>query len=224
MPMNKKIKSLKRSFLVACGLEDDPAVYGDRLVSSAEMNKFYDVQDLLENRGVPVNSVDRDGYTAMHKACDRGLEVVADAIKPFKPDTTIQTRDGFTPWHMAAFCTFTGDGQISILRSFKPSAEELNIKNVQGKTMLHIAARTATPEFLDIALNLGADPTIKDNDGRTPLDVARDNGRDADIIAKLEKAPAARTVRTRFRDTTAADVADKKGHGTLSKPIRNHKS
>ena len=41
-----------------------------------------------------------------------------------------------------------------------------------GSTMLHLAAETGAAEMVQLLLSSGADPTIKNNGGLTPLDVA----------------------------------------------------
>lgn len=194
MQWKNKFRRLKHEFLTAVGARDEGTfdIHGQRLVNAAEMNKFYSVQSLLEDWEVPVDSKDRDGYTAMHKACHRGLEIVADTIRPFEPDTSIQTVDGYTCWHMAAICSLGGEPQTKIIQKFSPSAEVLDLKNTEGKTMLHIAASAGSAAFIDAAIELGADPTIKDNDGNTPLDIAREKDRDDGIIAKFEKAMEAK--------------------------------
>ena len=38
--------------------------------------------------------------------------------------------------------------------------------------MLHLAAETGSAEMVQLLLSSGADPTIKNNGGLTPLDVA----------------------------------------------------
>ena len=42
-----------------------------------------------------------------------------------------------------------------------------------GKTLLHKAVENDKPDLLALALELGANPYIKDAEGSTPIDMAR---------------------------------------------------
>lgn len=50
-------------------------------------------------------------------------------------------------------------------------------RTVAGWIPLHLAAMLGTPESVTILLNAGADGSLKDEYGKTPFDLAIDNGK-----------------------------------------------
>ena len=56
-----------------------------------------------------------------------------------------------------------------------------------GLTPLHVAALYDAAETAAVLLEAGADPRAPDSDGRTPVDIARENG-SAAIFARAETA------------------------------------
>lgn len=47
----------------------------------------------------------------------------------------------------------------------------VNLADAKGKTALHYATTSRSPELVTLLIELGADPNIKDVDGATPLHV-----------------------------------------------------
>ncbi|KAF3363139.1 hypothetical protein PHSC3_000325 [Chlamydiales bacterium STE3] len=58
-----------------------------------------------------------------------------------------------------------------IITAFIKSGIDLNYTNKEGKTALHIAAKDGTSGIVELLIEHGANPNIKDNDGLTPLDL-----------------------------------------------------
>jgi ankyrin repeat protein len=52
---------------------------------------------------------------------------------------------------------------------------DLQAKNEEGQTALHLAAATGQPKLTRFLIERGADPQAKDFDGQTPLYYARKN-------------------------------------------------
>ena len=50
----------------------------------------------------------------------------------------------------------------------------MNARGDQGYTPLHYAARMNNTDVAELLLKQGADATLKDDRGRTPLDIARE--------------------------------------------------
>jgi ankyrin repeat protein len=86
---------------------------------------------------------------------------------------------------------------FSVLWGYKPQvARELvkykprmNLRGGDGRTVLHAAVNPNRLEVLNLYLDTGADPWIKDKDGVTPLDLARKRRVPKDIIERMEKMP-----------------------------------
>jgi ankyrin repeat protein len=63
---------------------------------------------------------------------------------------------------------------------------DVNVRNKYGKTPLHYAAKSGTPENITALLEAGADVNARDMDGWTPLYYAAEFGTPENITALLE--------------------------------------
>ena len=87
---------------------------------------------------------------------------------------------------------------FSVLWGYKPEfARELikykprmNLRGGDGRTVLHAAAVPHRLEVLELYLDAGADPWIKDNEGVTPLDLAKKRRVPKDVIERMERSGA----------------------------------
>jgi uncharacterized protein len=70
------------------------------------------------------------------------------------------------------------------LVSYKP---RMNLRGGDGRTVLHAAVNPNRLEVLNLYLDAGADPWIKDKLGITPLDLAKKRQLPKDIIERMEK-------------------------------------
>eukprot|EP00933_Yihiella_yeosuensis_P016867 TRINITY_DN14267_c0_g1_i1.p1 TRINITY_DN14267_c0_g1~~TRINITY_DN14267_c0_g1_i1.p1 ORF type:complete len:839 (-),score=222.19 TRINITY_DN14267_c0_g1_i1:117-2399(-) len=93
-----------------------------------------------------------------------------------------------------------------------------------GRTALHRAAFHGWKPVVDLLLNHGADPFIKDSDGRKPIDLAR-NGHIKDLIegCDIEKVHAAQEERRQklaLRPTPEPDLDDEEEKPKFAPPSR----
>lgn len=97
---------------------------------------------------------------------------------------------------------------FAVLWGYKPEiARELvkynprmNLRGGDGRTVLHASAAPHRLEVLKLYLDAGADPLLKDNQGVTPLDLARKRRVPKEIIEQMERAASERTQRSFRRD------------------------
>lgn len=64
---------------------------------------------------------------------------------------------------------------IGVAKELLTMKADVNCKNKSGRTPLHIAAQKGNAELVKILLSFGANKTIKDNLGMTPLNFAEGN-------------------------------------------------
>ncbi|MDE2875235.1 MAG: ankyrin repeat domain-containing protein [Gemmatimonadota bacterium] len=83
---------------------------------------------------------------------------------------TIPEERGATVLHMAA----RRGGNPGIIEALVRAGADLEARDRRGQTALHVAARRAAAAF-EMLLELGADPAALDDNGRTPMDHAREN-------------------------------------------------
>jgi ankyrin repeat protein len=87
---------------------------------------------------------------------------------------------------------------FTVLWGYKPEfARELvkykprmNLRGGDGRTALHAAVVPHRLEVLKLYLDAGADPWIKDNDGITPLDLAKKRRVPKEFIERMERSRA----------------------------------
>jgi len=142
------------------------------------------VVELLLEHGANPNIQDKDGYTPLHYAAWKGHLKVVELLLEHGANPNIQKHDGETPLHLAVW-----EGHLKVVElllehganpniqenkyGYTPLHDAVNrcLKNKFGRTPLHFTvSRYHVVDVVRVLLDHGADPTIRDNKGRTPLD------------------------------------------------------
>ncbi|KAF4525693.1 hypothetical protein B566_EDAN014793 [Ephemera danica] len=128
----------------------------------------------IQQDGLQLNVQNDKGQTALHLAaryCDSNEIKVLLSHKECKVNT--QDKNGDTPLHSCIQSWRNGEKIKSTMIDFnKHDSSILNIKNNKGQTPLHKAVEEHEFEAVDLLVRLGAEVNIKDNDNRTPLELA----------------------------------------------------
>ncbi|XP_051566532.1 ankyrin repeat domain-containing protein 50-like isoform X1 [Myxocyprinus asiaticus] len=128
---------------------------------------------LIEKGGVPLESRDVEGRTALHVAAWQGDLEGIELLLKYGADTNAQDLDGRPPLHSVAWRGHAAAGRL-LLR-----AKGLNIDlacKQQGATALSIAAQEGHAEIVAMLLERGAEPDHVDCYGRSPVNVAGKRG------------------------------------------------
>lgn len=123
-----------------------------------------------------------------------------ELLENFINDTNVNFANhrGRTPLHLAA-----GLGRYKMVKKLLMNEADPNLQTVEGSTTLHMVVRnikkyTKDNNFLEkfkntvqILVNYGADPNIKDNDNKTPIDWAESLGtiRNVNLKEIIENTP-----------------------------------
>ena len=125
----------------------------------------------------------RRGYTPLFMACQKGHEGVVRLLLAHAATDVNQARTdvGATPLYMAC-----QNGHEEVVRLLVEEANaEVNKVNGKNQTPINIAAYAGHLGVVRFLLSKGADCTIKDQWGDTPLASARAEGH-AEVAALLE--------------------------------------
>lgn len=126
------------------------------------------MMDFLIKNGADINLVDYNNWTPLHVSVNyHWLEKTALLIKSQKNPYPINDSDQ-TPLHLAAMISHLGVVQLF------PPGDGVDFQDDLGATALHYAARSRHLEMVKHIVSIGARLDLKDNNGETPLDWARD--------------------------------------------------
>lgn len=126
---------------------------------------------MLLRRGADPNTTDYWGRTALHCVASTCWIDVLEALLTASADVDSRTPDGSTPLHEA---TRNTDAETRAIRILCQHGANLNARDNRGLTPLHVAMEKSMANAAQALLDLGADPTIRDAAGRTPVELVHE--------------------------------------------------
>ncbi|KAK2004200.1 ankyrin [Colletotrichum falcatum] len=170
------------------------------------LNGYADCIELLLDHGADPNHQDLQQGTALMRAVDEDAQGAVELL--IKRGMDINRRDflGRTVLHSAAVnCSW---GTMEYFLKDVPDIE-IDAQGDSGETPLHDSCKRLDPHGVSLLVDAGARCDIKDNEGRTPVDIATVM-KQPDILELLKKADGySNTVGVRIKKTLReAVVAD----------------
>ncbi len=161
------------------------------LMLACEKGNQY-VLNVLINAKTDVNFRGKDGYTALMVAAKNGYGDLVYYLLKADAEINAATRlkVGETPAQTTALmqaATFGQDNVIRILLNFSKKAE-INAKNADGKTALHLAIENNRKLAIIALLKAGANLHIKDNANVSPLELMKKMMTPVDVKTIMEAA------------------------------------
>ncbi|XP_038890562.1 ankyrin repeat domain-containing protein EMB506, chloroplastic [Benincasa hispida] len=123
--------------------------------------------DKLLESGFDIDSVDEDGFSALHKAIIGRKDAVIGHLLRKGASPHITDKNGATPLHYAVQV-----GAKQIVKLLIKYKVDVNVADSDGWTPLHIAIQGRNRDITKILLVNGADRNRRNKDGKTPLDLS----------------------------------------------------
>jgi ankyrin repeat protein len=149
-------------------------------------------KNLLEKSPNLLYQQDLNGNTPLHLAIiSRYFDLSMFLSDKYQDTGKLAVKDtyGYTVLHLAA-----AEGAYKLaLALLKRNPDIIDLQNIDGDTALHMAVLEDRLKLVELLLNNGADYNIKNYDGTTALDLAKDpelasQPNNREIITTLEKA------------------------------------
>ncbi len=193
----------------------------DEYAKRAGMGDAYVVGLFLE-KGMDVDSRDKNGATALMRAAENGHVKVVKLILSKKADTNATDKNGYTALMVAA------EGRhAEAVKALVTAGADINKKNPKrGTTALMIASAKGNADSVEALIkgggDGGADVNATDNNGYTALMLAAEKGH-MGIVKKLVESGADREIRNKKWHVTAAYVASYAGHKDIAAFLRHNR-
>jgi ankyrin repeat protein len=172
-------------FLLERGAKPELTNASPALLAAAgtEEDDVAGVQLLLKHKA-KADARDARHRTALHEAARRGHGEIVGTLLGAGADVHARDVDGRTPWLDAA-----RGGHLEVLERLLPHRPEVALVDHDGRDALMLAgtAERADPQLVRRLLELGLDPTRRDNDQRRAADHAAAAGRWT-LVAVLDPA------------------------------------
>ncbi|XP_018652716.1 putative ankyrin 2,3/unc44 [Schistosoma mansoni] len=186
------------------------------------------VQLLLEHKASPVSQA-KNGFIPLHIAAEKHLvdigklliEATVDSNNKNKKNTnanggygvdggccSIQSRNGFTPLHLAC-----QDGNEKMTKLLIDSGSKVNALAKNGLTAMHLAAQEDSVKAAELLFNAGSELDLKTKAGYTPLHTACHFGQVNMVRFLLGKGADVNAITC--MGSNALHLAAQQGHSTV---------
>jgi len=134
------------------------------------------VRELVGGDPARANGTSPDGYSALGLAAFfKRRDVVRYLLESGADPRPASRNGGFTPLH-SAVATDAGSADVEIVRMLLDKGADPNARSQSGSTPLHTVAFTGDRANLELLMKHRADPSIRNNDGKRPQDIATERG------------------------------------------------
>ena len=123
---------------------------------------------LIADSGADINAKDSDGQSVLHWTCENENLNCIKLLLDMGADICASNEHKDTPLHYAARNSFSQAGAVLLLLK---AGADVNALNTEGQTALHYAAKKGNIFCMQVLLDHGCDPEIRDIHGKTADDI-----------------------------------------------------
>jgi uncharacterized protein len=165
---------------------------------------------LVHAGGSEVNARNADQETPLHRAVEKNMKSLAEALVQRGADLAARSRNGETPLHLTALDADPAIADLLLAAGADPLA-----RNEDGESVLMWASLSGHIAVAQRLLQRGADPNVKDLKGSLPLHAAADGGH-LELVRLL--LPRTKEPDLKNRDgQSPADYARSRGYAQIEK-------
>jgi uncharacterized protein len=169
---------------------------------------------LVRSGSADVNARNGDHETPLHRAVEKNLKSLANALLEVGADPKARSRNGETALHLAALDADPAIADLLLTAGADPLA-----RNEDGESVLMWAALSGHLAVAQRLLRRGADANVRDRKGSLPLHAAADGGH-LELVRLL--LPRTRDPDAKNIDGhSAADYARSRGYAQIEKLLKD---
>jgi ankyrin repeat protein len=136
----------------------------------------------LVDKGADPNTTNGWGSPFIYWCAEKGRIDLIDFALEKGADVNAANKSGETALHKAAQL-----GIVNVINHLIDSGANINHKNIYDTTPLFVAARSDQPEAVKTLLARGADPSIRNYNGVSAAQKAKEKGHDAIVTLLAER-------------------------------------
>ncbi|CAB0029347.1 unnamed protein product [Trichogramma brassicae] len=180
------------------------------------MHRFFEINDDIQAT-IQVNAPDKFGNTPLHLAISRGHRALTELLLRRESDPNLPNEEGSTALHM--ICKRDKDDGFverffEIIGEFEKTVE-IDAVDKLGNSPLHLALRFNNNQVAELLIKTGADPTVANEEGLTPLHIICERYHDDGLIDRFFK------IIEEVKLSVQVDVVDKSGRTPLQLAVMN---
>ncbi|XP_068429646.1 poly [ADP-ribose] polymerase tankyrase-1-like isoform X2 [Clinocottus analis] len=154
-----------------------------RLLEAAKAGDLDTVKSLCTAQNVNCRDLEGRHSTPLHFAAGYNRVAVVEYLLHHGADVHAKDKGGLVPLHNA--CSY---GHYEVAELLVRHGASVNVADLWKFTPLHEAAAKGKYEICKLLLKHGADPTKKNRDGNTPLDLVKDGDTDIQDLLRGDAA------------------------------------
>uniref|UniRef100_A0A670HQM8 Poly [ADP-ribose] polymerase n=1 Tax=Podarcis muralis TaxID=64176 RepID=A0A670HQM8_PODMU len=183
-----KQKKCHGQLMVACFLRIEGVPLGNseadrQLLEAAKAGDVDTVKKLCTVQSVNCRDIEGRQSTPLHFAAGYNRVSVVEYLLQHGADVHAKDKGGLVPLHNA--CSY---GHYEVAELLVKHGAVVNVADLWKFTPLHEAAAKGKYEICKLLLQHGADPTKKNRDGNTPLDLVKDGDTDIQDLLRGDAA------------------------------------